>query len=210
VPQGIPGLPPENLEDFPKAGSRACKDSFSSATDTDRQKTMKPPLVRALVLSFLVLAVAAGCRVKVGESPAIETSAFTAEEEAAALQSVRSFMKELDAEQGDTWSHLSQGLKGSLMKPVWSATLTGLNTAFGKKLERGGAKFAFTEKLPDAPPGRYFICDISSKFERGDVTERVVLVHEDGQWKIAGYFRTKSISLQGDSKNPKSPGPKSS
>jgi hypothetical protein len=165
-----------------------------------KQSVMKPPFVSVVVLSFLALALAAGCRFKVGESNPVEQSAHTAEEQTAALQSVRVFLRELDRDEGDTWAHVSATLKASTINTAWSASLAGLKTMFGKNVERGAATFAFTEKMPDAPSGRYFICDISSKFERGDVTERVVLVQEADQWKIAGYFRTKTVSFQRESK----------
>ena len=55
--------------------------------------------------------------------------------------------------------------------------------------------FGCVEKLPDAPAGRYFVFDIESDFARLDVTERIVVGLEQGQWKIVGYFRTKSVTL---------------
>jgi hypothetical protein len=78
---------------------------------------------------------------------------------------------------------------------MWDAAISGMKSLLGNKLTRETTRVACTEKLDNAPPGRYFIFELDSKVDRTTVTERVVLVSENAEWKVAGYFRRKHVSL---------------
>jgi len=149
-----------------------------------------------------VITVAPGCKVKVGKPETIESVPYTKAEQAAAVKSVQSFLSDMDSDRDGSWDDLSQILKASVAKFTWKATLTGFKVGFGKNLSRGKVQFACTDKIPDAPAGRYFIFDMESKFERANVTERVVLAREGDGWKVAGYFRKKSIAFGNEKKTP--------
>jgi hypothetical protein len=155
-----------------------------------------------LIFVFAATAVLTGCRVSVKKSDTINAVASTSEEQTKAVESMRTFLSEVDKENGETWEHLSQKLKASTSQTAWSAIIAAMKMARGKKISRGNAQGACTEELPDAPKGRYFIFDIDSKFERAALTERVVLSWENGQWKVAGYFLTKSIPFRDEPKKP--------
>ena len=152
-----------------------------------------------LLLATIVLSAGCGVKVKVGEKAVIEQSAHEPEELEAVNLKMRYFLHELDADR-DTWDLLSESLKASMMKIAWSSTLLGLKGISGELIERQSGQAVFTDKLPDAPAGRYFICDFDSRFSRGNVTERVVLVLENEDWKIAGYFRTKTLFSKDEEK----------
>lgn len=160
----------------------------------------RPILFFATFCAFITLA--PGCKVKVGKPQTVESVPFTKAEQAAAVKSLQSFLSDMDNNRDESWEDLSQILKASFAKFTWKATLAGFKVAFGRNLSRGQAQFACTDRIPDAPAGRYFIFDIESKFERASVTERVVLAREGDGWKVAGYFRKKSIVFGNEKKTP--------
>lgn len=150
--------------------------------------------------TFALLIVLSGCRVSEKKSDSIKTVVATSEEQEQAAQSVRKFLAEIDKENGESWEQVSQMLKSSTSQTAWALIVGGMNTACGKKLSRGEAQGVCTDELPNSPKGRYIVFDIPTKFERADLTERVVLVLENGQWKVAGYFRKKTISFGDETK----------
>jgi len=147
------------------------------------------------VLSVLGAMTVAGCRFSKGDANNVETVKFTPEEQTSAIASVRSFLSELDKEGGATWEQLSDGTRASTPELSWALAVKAFDAACGPIISRGNAHIACTEKLPDAPPGRYFIFDIESKFEKINLIERVVLVREHERWAIAGYFRRRTFYL---------------
>jgi hypothetical protein len=149
-----------------------------------------------------VVTLAPGCKVKVGKPETVASIPYTKDEQAAAVKSLQGFLSDLDNDRGESWEDLAEILKASVTKFTWKATLAGFKVAFGKNLSRGHAQFACTDKIPGAPAGRYFIFDIESKFERAGVAERVVLAREGDGWKVAGYFRKKSIVFGNEEKTP--------
>jgi hypothetical protein len=152
--------------------------------------------------AFALLAFLSACRVSAKKAEPIKTIAVSDEEQAQAVQRMRTFLAEVDKDHGETWEQLSQVLKASTTQATWATVLSGMRTACGKNLSRGAMQGGCTEELPESPKGRYFLFDIPSKFERVNCTERVVLVLENSQWKVAGYFRSKSIALGDEAKKP--------
>lgn len=159
--------------------------------------------IRAVTLFAVMVALSLGCgvKVKVGEEQVIEQSEHQPGELEAAKASMWHFLHELEADR-DTWDLLSDSVRDSTMKITWSAALKGQDALFGELVERESAQATFTDNLPDAPPGRYFLCDFDSAYTKSRARERVVLVLEDETWKVAGYFKNKKLLSSEDNENP--------
>ena len=151
-------------------------------------------LILVAIFGLLFVALLSTCEVEYtsGDENHAESSSHTEEELNQVSVSIRRFFQELETK-GNTWDLLSNELKESTAKISWSSTLIGFSTVFGKVVERDYKSSTFTDSLPDAPPGRYYICDFDSTFSKMNASERIVLVLEEGDWKIAGYFRSKTI-----------------
>lgn len=151
-------------------------------------------LILVAIFGLLFVAFLSTCEVEYssGDENHVESSSHTEEELNQVSASIRLFFQELESK-GNTWDLLSKELKKSTAKISWSSTLVGFNTVFGKNVERTYKSSTFTDSLPDAPPGRYYICDFDSTFSNMNASERIVLVLEEEDWRIAGYFRSKSI-----------------
>ncbi len=118
---------------------------------------------------------------------------FTEAERDEVLRCARAFISEVDKDDGDSWAHFSELAKKSASKIQWNVALGAMKLACGANVKRGNPRGEFMDRLPDAPAGRYFLLDLDSEFARLSVRERVVLVEEGKEWKIAGYFRFKEI-----------------
>lgn len=160
----------------------------------DVREMKKILLILVAIFGLLFVAFLSTCEVEYssGDENHVESSSHTEEELNQVSASIRRFFQELETK-GNTWDLLSKELKESTAKLSWSSTLAGFNTIFGKNVERTYKSSTFTDSLPDAPPGRYYICDFDSTFSKMSASERIVLVLEEEDWRIAGYFRSKSI-----------------
>lgn len=156
-------------------------------------------VILVFVSGFVVISLLASCRFSAKKTETIKAVLATEQEQERAVQSVKKFLAEIDSENGQTWDQLSQTLKASTSQMAWSAIVTTMKAACGRKVSRGSARSVCTDELPDSPPGRYFVFEIPTKFERADLTERVVLILENEEWKVAGYFRKKTIVFKDDS-----------
>jgi hypothetical protein len=158
------------------------------------RKMKKVLLILVAIFGILFVVFLSTCKVTYTSDREnhVESSSHTEEELNQVSASIRNFFQELDT-QGDTWDLLSKELRESTAKISWSTTLIGFNTVFGKNVERTYKSSTFTDSLPNAPPGRYYICDFDSTFSKMNASERIVLVLEEEDWRIAGYFRSKSI-----------------
>ena len=145
------------------------------------------PRALALALS-LAAALACGAR---GDAQDVEVASGVATE----------FLRELDAGAAtETWPALASPLRASAPEPSWPAQVARMRAPLGRARSRQLASALFTETLPGAPNGRYFVVEFESQFERAACGERVVAMFEHGTWRVAGYVihGTRLLGARGE------------
>ncbi len=88
----------------------------------------------------------------------------------------------------ESWELTSPVLRDMTSQLAWKTGIWGMRKGVGKPIRRELIDAAYTEKMPDAPPGSYFQIAFQTEFERATVVERVIIRSERGAWKVAGYF----------------------
>lgn len=89
----------------------------------------------------------------------------------------------------ESWDTAGPYFQSKITKDQWLALIKYARDAVGTVLSRGAAQVTPTDRLPDAPFGKYIVITIKTKFQLNpDATETIVLKSEDGAWKVAGYF----------------------
>lgn len=88
-----------------------------------------------------------------------------------------------------SWKAASKQFQGAVDTAKWSTALKEARGPFDPLANRTEASLHFVTNPPGAPQGEYAMLQYHAKAKSGgDVTERVVLVHQGGAWKAAGYF----------------------
>ena len=64
-----------------------------------------------------------------------------------------------------------------------------------RKPTLNASAITFTKQLPDAPPGHYAAVQTQSAFSNLTVTEAVLLVEENEQWRVVGYNLSKTVEV---------------
>jgi hypothetical protein len=140
-------------------------------------------------LALLLMAAVVGCEAQQRELPEVRPEALRAEAEGFAT----AFLEQLDAgEIAETWPLVAHNVQERADEATWTKVLGESREALGALRERALREYEYSEDVPEAPPGSYFVFDFESVFEAGDAVERVVCFLEGGErWRVAGYFTTK-------------------
>ena len=152
-----------------------------------------------LTTALLAIAVAIGCNfdVSIGDSNAVLTDPGPEKERLESLDFAERFLVLLD-EGGETYIHASPFLQSTTPELVWSTTLSGLRSWVGEFESRTASVYGYTEELPDAPRGHYFVIEYNSRFTNGNAAEKVVVSVEDERYTVAGYHLTRTWSSSTD------------
>ncbi|WP_374582856.1 DUF4019 domain-containing protein [Pseudoduganella sp.] len=123
----------------------------------------------------------------------------SAEEEAAVAAQAQKAINLLDAgEHGKAWDHAAKPFQDSTSKPVFIAGIKSMRGLVGAVKTRSVRGIGFTKELQDAPAGHYAGVFFETTFANASaLEERVVLFNQNGQWRLAGYFLKKRVSLPG-------------
>ena len=98
-------------------------------------------------------------------------------------------LKEFDARDYEaTWARAGTYLRSLVSQDDWPKTIAAYRGGMDKLITREFTSYGFGDELKGAPPARYVILMYHSDFGAQKVNEKIVLVHEDDQWKLAGYF----------------------
>ncbi|HEU4430226.1 MAG TPA: DUF4019 domain-containing protein [Myxococcota bacterium] len=98
------------------------------------------------------------------------------------------FLDQLDRGAAEeTWPALAAPLRASAPEAGWPAQIARMRAPLGRPVARQLASALFTETLPGAPPGRYFVIEYDAQFSDATCGERVVAMLEHGAWRVAGY-----------------------
>jgi hypothetical protein len=156
-------------------------------------------LVATIIAALLLL----GCNFEFNsgdDSKAVISDPGPEEERGEAFQFAQQFLGRLDiGEEVD--SVVAPFVKDALPGPLLATTFSGLRSWTGPLESREAIGLGCTEKLPDAPAGRYFVIVFQSTFANGTIEEKVVVSFDETGYQIAGYFQTKRMSLSGKPKD---------
>jgi hypothetical protein len=124
-------------------------------------------------------------------APADPLSAALHKAKAHALVSAQSWLTLFDSGKfGDTWSTSATEFQAAVSKDVWTLQATAAEDMTGPLISRKLKSEAYTEALPNAPPGRYIILEFNCEYQkRRTATETVAMTEEsNGEWKVDGYY----------------------
>ncbi|MGB9178840.1 MAG: DUF4019 domain-containing protein [Pyrinomonadaceae bacterium] len=107
-----------------------------------------------------------------------------------ALAAAQSWLAYVDGNDFDeSWNHAASLFKSVVSQEQWRASLEAAQKPIGKAVSRSFKSAQHAEELPGAPDGKYFVIEYETAFEhkrRG--TETVVMMDDDGEWRVSGSF----------------------
>lgn len=150
-------------------------------------------------LPFLLVVALSACNVSVSTTPAEKLPSATPgtpTQQAEAFEAAKAVVKALDRGAFDrVWEQSSMTLKDSTFEVVFTKLMSATRGKLGQPAPRGAARIGFLKKIDaNLPEGDYSIVEVDTNFGGNIVTEKVVLIRESGQWKLAGYFMRTSAS----------------
>ncbi len=152
----------------------------------------------SIIVSIALLPMLAGCNIRFSTTPdeslpPIEPGTEVQQREA--FEAARSIVKALDrGEFGAVWEASSRQLKDTAGKTVFTTLMSTTRKSLGKPAPRGAPRGGFTSKVDaQGPEGEYAVLWVDTDFGGKTVTEKVVMVKESGQWKLAGYFMNTKL-----------------
>ncbi|SFR95058.1 Protein of unknown function [Dyella sp. OK004] len=160
---------------------------------------MRLPAKHVLAILFLAGCGACSAPQSSGQPSATqdEVSAGTEAQEQEAAAAAKAFFNELDADHmEETWANAGPALKATSTSLTWAATLQALRSASGKAITRKVKGYGFTHHLANAPPGEYVAIGFDTKFTNATAVEKVIFQKDQGQWKVVGYFLSKSFTAK--------------
>jgi hypothetical protein len=140
------------------------------------QETMRTiTLVLALVVGLGLPAGPALCQ----SDPELERARAAAE----------AWLSEVDrGAYGACWDAADSALQQSMDRPQWTALMAEARTRLGPIVTRTPGRSKLERDPDDAPPGLYGLFEYTARHENGQVDELVVVVLEDGEWRVVGYM----------------------
>jgi hypothetical protein len=150
--------------------------------------------------AFLAFA-SVGCAASSARQPAID---LPASERAAARAVADQFLSSLDQKHFEgAWAVLWHPIQTGLRRSDWEAAMVATRSLVGSIPRRELRSAEVTERLPDAPPGVYYVLEFTTVVENGSAAERVVL-RMDREWRVAGYFLERDLPVPPQSSRPTS------
>ena len=109
----------------------------------------------------------------------------------AAIVAAKEFLGQIDADQYDaSWRISAELLKKRVSLEEWHEQLAKIRDALGTQVKREQSDISYATTAKDSPDGEYIQIFYDSRFSKNaKVKETVtVMLEEDGQWRVAGYF----------------------
>src|SRR5271156_1558228 len=119
---------------------------------------------------------------------AVPVLAGPAEDEAAAV--AKTWLAVVDAKNyPESWKDAADLFQQGVSEEKWGGMVQSGRDRAGPVKSRVFQSAQFTKTLPGVPDGDYAIVSFQTDFEtKGASTEVISLVHENGKWKVGGYF----------------------
>lgn len=109
----------------------------------------------------------------------------------AAARAAQDWLELIDkGDASESYQRAAGLFKSALSLEQWRGSLAAAQAPLGKPLSRSLKSSRYTEELPGAPDGNYYVIEYDTAFERKKHgTETVVpMLDEDGVWRVSGYF----------------------
>lgn len=89
----------------------------------------------------------------------------------------------------ESWKDAADIFQQGVSEAKWDSMVGAIRNKVGVVKSREFQSAQFTKTLPGVPDGDYAIVSFQTEFEtKGASTEVITLVHENGKWKVGGYF----------------------
>lgn len=152
-----------------------------------------------MALGLLVLL--AGCNFSFSTEPPPAVPPLTEgtpEQQETALQAAKAIVHTLDRGEFDVaWEQSSSLFKGMAAKPLFVTMMSSTRGKLGKPAPRSTSRLGFGDQVDvNGPKGEYAIVEVDTTFGKKLIVEKVVLVREASQWKLAGYFMRSTSSYR--------------
>jgi len=112
-------------------------------------------------------------------------------QEEAALDATLKWLVLLDTGKWDrSWIEAAQSFQDVVDRGEWTETIELIRAPLGDLLSREILTIQYTDNLPDAQEGKYFIIQFESSFANKDNAIETLLpsLEEDKGWRISGYY----------------------
>ena len=112
-------------------------------------------------------------------------------QEEAALDATLKWLVLLDTGEWDrSWIEAAQSFQDVVDRGEWTETIELIRAPLGDLLSRKILTIQYTDNLPDAQEGKYFIIQFESSFANKDNAIETLLpsLEEDKGWRISGYY----------------------
>jgi hypothetical protein len=96
----------------------------------------------------------------------------------------------------ETWGQASPYLQQISSQTIWSTGIGAFRSSAGAFKSRKLKGIGFTHTLDGVPVGDYAAVAFDTTFANSTVEEKVVLQNDQGEWKVLGYFLSKSFKTQ--------------
>jgi hypothetical protein len=119
---------------------------------------------------------------------AVPALAGPAEDEASAA--AKTWLAVVDAKNyPESWKNAADLFQQGVSADKWSGMVQGARDKVGALKSRELEAVMLTKTLPGVPDGDYAVVSFNADFAtKGTSTEVITLVHENGKWKVGGYF----------------------
>ncbi len=88
----------------------------------------------------------------------------------------------------ESWKQSASMFRDEVTQGAWVSALKQSREPMGDMVMRSAQRVDFTKTLRGAPDGEYVIIHFATEFKNKDgVVERLTLVKEEGEWKMAAY-----------------------
>lgn len=149
-------------------------------------------IMSLIVAAAMLLPALQGSSPVTAENPAPATAATRSisPAETAALDAARAWLALTDAGRWqESWQMAAATFRSRISGDQWTAAIKPARTPLGAVSSRSVRSAARTRSLPGVPAGDYVVILFETAFARsGSAVETVTLVHEGGQWRVAGYY----------------------
>ena len=89
-----------------------------------------------------------------------------------------------------SWDEAAAFFKQAVVKDLWVETVEKVRVPFGKVIKRDLIDSQYLTSLPGVPDGEYVVMQFAAEFEKKEkaIETITVMLDEDGEWRVAGYY----------------------
>jgi hypothetical protein len=106
-----------------------------------------------------------------------------------ASYAVYGFLRAMDSgNYASLWKKTAPIAQRGLTEGSWASTLANMRKTFGSYKNRNEERHGFSKQMSSGEKGTFYAVVFQSQFSTLTAEEKVIVSHEGGEWKLAGYF----------------------